>query len=112
VGRCARRAQEETARRAAEEQQRAAAPPSPPPAAPPQFKASLRMRMTPPGARGGPRVRMQAAIDFQSDSNFYTGFSTNISEGGIFVATVSSPARGTQVKLHFTLPGASRLHVP
>lgn len=109
--RCHKLVQEEIARRAAEEERRAAPPPPPPPAKPPPVKVSLRMRMTPPGTRGGPRVRMQAAIDFHSDSNFYTGFSTNISEGGIFVATVSTPARGSQVELHFTLPGGMRVDV-
>jgi uncharacterized protein (TIGR02266 family) len=57
------------------------------------------------------RVKLQAAIDLRSDSNFFTGFSTNISEGGIFIATVESVPRGTQVDLDFTLPGGRPLRV-
>lgn len=57
------------------------------------------------------RVRMQASIDLKSESNFYQGFSTNLSEGGIFVATVQLSARGTPVDLQFTLPGGKKLEV-
>lgn len=57
------------------------------------------------------RVRMQASIDLKSESNFYQGFSTNLSEGGIFVATVQLTARGTPVDLQFTLPGGKKLEV-
>jgi uncharacterized protein (TIGR02266 family) len=57
------------------------------------------------------RVKLQAAIDLRSDSNFFTGFSTNISEGGVFIATVQPVARGTQVELDVTLPGGRPLRV-
>ncbi|MDY7226494.1 TIGR02266 family protein [Hyalangium rubrum] len=56
-------------------------------------------------AREYARVRMQATISLGSDSNFFTGFSTDISSGGIFVATVETVPRGTTVDLDFTLPG-------
>jgi uncharacterized protein (TIGR02266 family) len=70
-------------------------------------------RLTPPPTprEGRPplprkaRVAMQAAIDLRSDSNFFTGFSTNLSAGGVFVATVQQVPRGTPVDLTFTLPG-------
>ncbi|HEY0093349.1 MAG TPA: TIGR02266 family protein [Archangium sp.] len=64
----------------------------------------------PLGARAS-RVRMQATIDMRSDSNFFTGFTTNVSEGGIFVATVQSVPRGTTVDLDFTLPGGRPMKV-
>jgi uncharacterized protein (TIGR02266 family) len=57
------------------------------------------------------RVRMQALIDLRSDSNFFTGFSTDISEGGVFVATVQTVPRGTTVDLDFTLPGGRPMKV-
>ena len=57
-----------------------------------------------PEARKAPRVAMQAQIDFGSDSNFYSGFSTNISDGGVFIATVNVLPLGTEVDLSFTLP--------
>ncbi len=65
---------------------------------------------SPLGARLS-RVRMQAMIDLRSDSNFFTGFSTNISEGGVFVATVQAVPRGTTVDLDFTLPGGRPMKV-
>jgi len=57
------------------------------------------------------RVAMQTQVDLQSDSNFFTGFSTNISEGGLFVATVNVLPPGTPVDVTFTLPAGARLTV-
>ncbi len=56
-----------------------------------------------------PRVRMQATIDFSSENNFYAGFSTNISEGGVFVATVKLVPIGTEVDLAFSLPTGEKI---
>ncbi|QRK10973.1 TIGR02266 family protein [Archangium violaceum] len=64
----------------------------------------------PLGSRAS-RVRLQATINLNSDSNFFTGFTTNISEGGIFVATVQTVPRGTLVDLDFTLPGGRPMKV-
>jgi len=57
------------------------------------------------------RVAMQTQVDMVSDSNFFTGFSTNISEGGLFVATVNVLPPGTPVDVTFTLPAGGRLTV-
>ncbi len=57
------------------------------------------------------RVRMEAAIDSRSDSNFFTGFSPDISEGGVFVATVRTVPRGTPVELDLRLPGGRPMKV-
>ena len=54
-------------------------------------------------------VHMQTNISLGSDSNFFTGFSTDILAGGIFVATVETVPRGTQVEVDFTLPGGRPL---
>ncbi|MBK7860233.1 MAG: TIGR02266 family protein [Archangiaceae bacterium] len=54
--------------------------------------------------RTDPRVRMQVKIDFTSDNNFYSGFSTNLSDGGVFIATVKLVPIGTHVDLFFRLP--------
>lgn len=61
--------------------------------------------------RSLPRVRMQAAVDLHTESNFFTGFSTNISEGGLFIATVQSPPIGTEVDVAFTLPGTGKIEI-
>jgi len=62
-------------------------------------------------ARRNGRVRMHTSIDMRSDSNFFTGFSLDISEGGVFIATVDAVPRGTQVELDFTLPGGRPMKV-
>jgi uncharacterized protein (TIGR02266 family) len=57
------------------------------------------------------RVQMETAIDFWSESNFYTGFATDISQGGIFIATVSGPPMGRDVDLQFSLPEGRKLRI-
>lgn len=59
--------------------------------------------------RTSPRVKMQAAVDFTSDNNFFNGFSANISDGGLFVATVNLLPLGTEVDLSFSLPSGERI---
>lgn len=59
--------------------------------------------------RQSPRVRMQAQVDFESDDNFFNGFSANISDGGVFVATVNVLPLGTSVDIGFTLPTGERI---
>ena len=68
-------------------------------------------RQVPEGRRGTVRVALKAQVDLHSDSNLFTGFGTNISEGGLFVATLSVLPVGTPVDLTFTLPGGTRLAV-
>lgn len=103
----------------------AAARPAPAPAAAPQpgpAKATPIGRIVPrpaaevlagrgpsPVQRQSPRVRMQAAVDFSSDNNFFNGFSANISDGGLFVATVDLQPLGTEVDLSFSLPSGQRI---
>jgi uncharacterized protein (TIGR02266 family) len=59
-----------------------------------------------PVKRNQPRVRMQVKIDFTLGNVLYTGFSTNLSDGGLFIATVSRQLKaGAALQLRFTLPG-------
>ena len=51
------------------------------------------------------RREVEVEIGIQSDTNFYTGFSCDISSGGLFVATYDVPAIGTLVNVNFRLPG-------
>lgn len=71
--------------------------------------ASRVSEARPAQRRTQPRVAVQAQVDFQSDANFYMGFSANISEGGIFVATVAIAPIGTEVDLSFTLPSGEHI---
>lgn len=51
------------------------------------------------------RVTLETEVTLSSESNFYTGFSKDLSDGGIFVATCNLLATGTPVDLRFVLPG-------
>ena len=44
----------------------------------------------------------------ESDHNFYTGLTRDISSGGIFVATGLTYEVGTRVNIKFTLPGSTQ----
>jgi len=59
--------------------------------------------------RASKRVPVRAAVDFSSDDNFFTGFSANLSEGGVFVATCGLLPVGTEVDLSFTLPTGAQV---
>jgi len=61
--------------------------------------------------RRGPRIALEATVDFSSESNFYTGFTSDISEGGLFVATYALQTVGTRVELRFDLPDGYEIHV-
>jgi uncharacterized protein (TIGR02266 family) len=50
------------------------------------------------------RVVIEADIGFQSDNNFFTGFSEDISTGGIFIATFDNRPIGSRLAINFTLP--------
>lgn len=54
--------------------------------------------------RTKPRIELEVDIGMNTDNNFYTGLSENISEGGIFVATHFPLPIGTEVILNFSLP--------
>lgn len=62
--------------------------------------------LPPTGAelRSHARARFKVRVDFESDHNFYTGFSADISEGGLFVATLNLQPRGSAVEVAFSLP--------
>ncbi len=81
------------------------APIVPSPAPAPVAKASAPEKPI----RKSPRVKMQAAVDFHSDNNFYSGFSANLSDGGLFVATVNLVPLGTEVEIAFSLPSGERI---
>ncbi|MFO0744336.1 MAG: TIGR02266 family protein [Myxococcota bacterium] len=66
--------------------------------------AKQRIANPPTPRRQRPRVRLQAAIDLHSASNFFRGFSENISDGGVFIATEEQLPVGTEVDIAFTLP--------
>jgi uncharacterized protein (TIGR02266 family) len=61
--------------------------------------------------RTAPRREVTAQVDFDSESNFYTGFTVDVSTGGLFVVTWSTLPIGTHVNLSFTLQGQKEIIV-
>jgi uncharacterized protein (TIGR02266 family) len=51
------------------------------------------------------RAPLSVQVGLETDSTFYTGWSDNISDGGIFVATHVLQPIGSRLELTFALPG-------
>ena len=51
------------------------------------------------------RVPLKIPVDYTSVDAFFTEFSANINEGGMFVEMDDPPELGTLVQLQFDLPG-------
>jgi uncharacterized protein (TIGR02266 family) len=62
--------------------------------------------------KGGPRQPVEANVGANSETNFYVGFSGEIAEGGVFVATYTVLEVGTNVEVHVSLPGGYEFKVP
>ena len=60
----------------------------------------------------GKRASLEANIGATTESNFFVGFSGDISDGGVFVATYLTLDPGTKVDLLITLPGGFDQHIP
>lgn len=54
--------------------------------------------------RIAPRFDLEVQIDMETDANFFIGYTTNISSGGLFIATYDPLARGEFIKVTFSLP--------
>jgi uncharacterized protein (TIGR02266 family) len=55
------------------------------------------------------RYPLKVEVNFTSEHNFYTGFITNLSSGGLFLATHQPMAIGELLEIGFTVPGLNRL---
>lgn len=58
----------------------------------------------------GHRVRVDVDVGVLSESNFYTGVTSDVSLGGVFVSTPAPLPVGTEVALYFTLGDGATLH--
>jgi uncharacterized protein (TIGR02266 family) len=56
------------------------------------------------------RVGVCLGVGVRSEASVYTGFTSDLSEGGIFVATHELQPIGSEVELVFTLPAGAELH--
>ena len=55
--------------------------------------------------RASERFELEVKVDLESDHNFYTGLTQNISAGGLFIATNAIRRIGDRIVLKFSLPG-------
>lgn len=58
------------------------------------------------GTRVAERFDLEVKVDLESDHNFYTGLTQNISAGGLFIATHQLRRIGDYIKVKFSLPGS------
>jgi uncharacterized protein (TIGR02266 family) len=58
--------------------------------------------------RAAPRYEVATEVSFESETNFYVGFTADISAGGLFVVSWSAQPIGARVSLTFTLPDTAR----
>lgn len=56
------------------------------------------------------RVGVCLGVGLRSETSNYTGFTSDLSEGGLFVATHMLQAIGSEVELSFTLPEGPELN--
>jgi uncharacterized protein (TIGR02266 family) len=62
--------------------------------------------------KSGPREKLEANIGATTESNFFVGFSGEIAEGGVFIATYATFPLGASVEVLVTLPGNYQFTVP
>jgi len=60
-----------------------------------------------PDRRTHERFPVEIEVTLQSEHNFFTGFTENISEGGLFIATHQVAEIGARFEVSFTLEGFS-----
>ena len=58
--------------------------------------------------RASERFDLEVKVDLESDHNFYTGLTQNISAGGLFIATHHLRRIGDRITLKFQLPGTDQ----
>ena len=54
--------------------------------------------------RSSPRIAIEAQLGFESETNFYTGFGQDLSDGGLFIATYNMLPIGNEITVTFGLP--------
>jgi uncharacterized protein (TIGR02266 family) len=59
--------------------------------------------------RSGRRAEIRTDVGFDTETHFFKGFSEDLSSGGLFVATYTRLAVGTEVTVHFALPTGHRV---
>ena len=56
-----------------------------------------------------PRILVRALVDYESPDTYLYDYSTDLSEGGIFIQTDKPLSKGTPLKIRFTLPNVDKV---
>jgi len=59
--------------------------------------------------RKNPRYFIRILVDYSASDTFLYDYSSDMSEGGIFIQTKNPLEKGEQIDLRFTLPGLDRI---
>ena len=71
---------------------------------PAPIQAHALRTVAPDERRSHSRHTFETAVSFESDSNFFTGFTEDLSEGGLFLATYQLRPLGELIDVEFELP--------
>ncbi|HCH62831.1 MAG TPA: hypothetical protein DFR83_08510 [Deltaproteobacteria bacterium] len=74
-------------------------------------EAAVRIAKQQYSGRKMPRVVLNARVTAQSDDNFFSGLTENISEGGVFVSTFSPPGVGERIRINLSVDNERDLSV-
>lgn len=74
-------------------------------------EAAVRLAKQRYSGRKLPRVVLNARVTAQSEDNFFSGLTENISEGGVFVSTFSPPGVGERIRLNLSVDNERDLSV-
>lgn len=66
----------------------------------------------PEDRRTAPRAALRIDVSLYSESQFFSGLTEDLSEGGLFVATYAPLPIGTEIDLVFTLPTDHEVRTP
>jgi len=80
--------------------------------APARAGAAARVAGRAPHTSTAPRQKIEANVGATTESNFFVGFSGEIAEGGVFVATYATFPVGTAIETLVTLPGNYQFTAP
>ena len=64
--------------------------------------------MQQPEQRGAERFNFRCEINAKSDHQFFTGFTENISAGGLFISTYQTLELGSRFEMAFEITGINR----
>ena len=55
------------------------------------------------------RAQLIVRVDYSTVDEMFSEFTSDINEGGVFIETDNPQPPGTEVSLHFNLPGSERI---